>query len=143
MKVISAVFHLTLLFGIVWFFLGQILIYRHVSNSERRNLCEHSVIPKTILIIIFEYIVILWYYISYIWDSVVVWQWLWTIVKDRLKRINSHNGKSDDFLRILYLMFEVQYLCIVPTLQMNMLNENETDNSEINNCNELDETSVV
>jgi hypothetical protein len=86
-KCIFAFTHLTVVFSIIWFFIGHIWIF------QPKNVCKTNASKFSVVILIFEYIIGIWYLCSRIWNSPSVLQWLQKTIQHRLGKF-SDDSKS-------------------------------------------------
>jgi hypothetical protein len=83
-KCIFAFTYCLVIFSIIWFIIGHIWIFRITYVSDNGNFCKTNVSKVSLMILLYEYIIGIWYITSRIWNNQSVLRWLQNIIQYRL-----------------------------------------------------------
>lgn len=84
--------HFMVMFCILWFLLGHIFIYKSTTVFGQRNSsCTTNVSQVSIVILIFEYMIGIWYLCCRIWNSSAVLSWLQQMIRRRMDEFSNGN----------------------------------------------------
>lgn len=90
-KCIFAFTYFLVLFSLIWFVLGHIWIVQRTSVFDHENSCKTNVSKVTVVILLCEYILGIWYLGSRLWNSPCVLRWLQATIQRRLGKFSDDN----------------------------------------------------
>ncbi|UJR16627.1 hypothetical protein I4U23_003527 [Adineta vaga] len=86
-KCIFAFTYCLVIFSIIWFMFGHIWMFRKINVSDNGQFCKTSTSKVTIMILLYEYLIGIWYMGSRIWNNLFILNSLQNFIQHRLHQL--------------------------------------------------------